>query len=75
LRRQQLLTAAVARQVNRAHAALADRREHLKRPDHQAQRHPLQDLAGLPARQLAHLDEVIGHRLGVGPQLARHGAQ
>ena len=69
----QHLIAAIAGEVDGPHAALADRRQHVKRSQDQAERHALQQLGCLKARQLADSDQIVREALGVGAGVHRRG--
>ena len=55
----------VADQEDRAHAALAQRRQDAERPDDHALADAAKELAGLEARQLARPHQVVGQRPGI----------
>src|SRR5205807_6621449 len=66
---------AIASQVDGAHTALADGRQDMKWPEHQPNGHAFEQLACLKARELAGLDQMIGHGISVLTLLERDVAQ
>src|SRR5262249_22935464 len=71
----QELATDIAGEVDRAHAASTNRRQHLKRTKYKSQSHAAQELAGLETRQLSMIDEIVRHGLGVVALVQRHVAQ
>ena len=61
----ELFASRVPGEIDGTHASFADRGQNVKRANYESARLALQKLSGLETRQLAGLDEVIGHGLGI----------